>query len=598
MHCLLSAVLCLQGSPELPARDLLVHNALVWTADAETPAASSFGVRDGVIVAVGEREQVETQLRAGFEALDLGGRRVTPGLVDAHVHLVNAAGSLAALDVRGATSRENLLQRVADHARDLEPNDWVVGRGWSAEGWPLAEAPTADELELASGGRAVVLTRMDGHSLIASRSALAAAGIDADGPADPPGGRIGRGDDGQPTGAVFEEAMGLLTSLIPDPETDFEVFLRRAIDQLHGWGVTSVGAIEPLFGFTEYLIPLDAAGQLDLHVYGVVTEDGLFVPQWAERIDWVATHRRPTDHVRMLGFKGYMDGSLGSKTAWMHAAFSDDPGNTGLPASLAGNGGLRRIIEIAAQRGVQPVVHAIGDRANSTLLDWYAALPAARRGTLRPRIEHAQHLRPKDVGRFAELGVIASMQPLHKADDGRYAERRLGKQRIQSSYAFRSLLDSGARLAFGSDWPVVSANPLLGIHAAVSARTLDGKTFLPEQSLTLEEALFAYTRDAAYALFAENEVGRIAPGLAADFVVFGADPFELEPRALHERAASLVSATYVAGRQVHPRPPREAASPASESKSKSKNEDEREGEDEGENEEDEEDEAQPAPTGG
>lgn len=554
MHCLLSLALCLQASPELPAPDLLVHNALVWTADAETPAASAFGVRDGVIVAVGERAQVEAQLREGFEALDLGGRRVTPGLVDAHVHLTNAAGALAALDVRDATSRENLLQRVADYARGLEQNDWVVGRGWSAESWPVAQAPTADELELASGGRAVVLTRMDGHSLIASRSALAAAGIDADGPEDPPGGRIGRDDRGQPTGAIYEEAMVLLTPLIPDPETEFEVFLRRAIDQLHAWGVTTVGAIEPLFGFTEYLIPLDAAGELDLHVYGVVTEDGLFVPQWAERIDWVATHRRPTERIRMLGFKGYMDGSLGSKTAWMHAAFADDPGNTGLPASLAGNGGLRRIIEIAAERGVQPVVHAIGDRANSTILDWYEALPAARRGALRPRVEHAQHLRPEDVERFAAVGVIASMQPLHKADDGRYAEHRLGKQRIQSSYAFRSLVDSGARLAFGSDWPVVSANPLLGIHAAVTARTLDGKVFVPEQSLTLEEALFAYTRDASYALFAENEVGRIAPGLAADFVVFNADPFELKPEQLLEQAATLVSATYVAGERVHPRP--------------------------------------------
>lgn len=550
----ITLALCLQVSPQLPAPDLLVHNALVWTADAETPAASAFGVRDGVIVALGERPRVEAQLREGFAVLDLGGRRVTPGLVDAHVHLTNAAGALAALDVRSATSRENLLQRVADYARGLDASDWVVGRGWSAESWPEAKVPTADELELASGGRPVVLTRMDGHSLIASRSALAAAGIDAKGPADPPGGRIGRDDTGHPTGVLFEEAMELLMPLIPEPETDFEVFLCRAIDQLHAWGVTSVGAIEPLFGFTEYLIPLDVAGELDLHVYGVVTEDGLFVPQWAERIDWVATHRRPTEHVRMLGFKGYMDGSLGSRTAWMHAAFTDEPGNTGLPASLAGNGGLRRIIEIAAERGVQPVVHAIGDRANSTLLDWYEGLPAARRGALRPRIEHAQHLRPRDVERFASVGVVVSMQPLHKADDGRYAERRLGAKRIRTSYAFRALSDSGAHLAFGSDWPVVSANPLLGIHAAVTGRTLEGEVFVPEQSLTLEEALFAYTRGASYALFAENEVGRLAPGLAADFVVFSADPFELEPDALLEQAATLVSATYVAGRQVYPPP--------------------------------------------
>lgn len=548
--------LSLQASPaELPSPDLLVRNALIWTADSERPEAGAMGIRDGRIVAIGGLEQVSAALRDAPQVLDLEGRRVVPGFVDAHLHLANAAGSLASLDVRSADSREALLRQVSNYASGLAQGDWVVGRGWSAESWPVPQAPTADELELASGGRHVVLTRMDGHSLIASSSALAAAGIDGDGPEDSAGGRIGRDSQGKPTGAVFEEAMGLITPLIPAPETPFSVFLGRAIDQLHAWGVTSVGAIEPQSLFTEFLFPMDKEGDLDLHVYGVVSEKGLYVPQWAERIDWVATHQRPTPHVRMLGFKGYMDGSLGSKTAWMHSEFSDDPGNSGMPLSLAGNGGLRRLLEIAAERGVQPVVHAIGDRANSTLLDWYAGLRADRRGVLRPRVEHAQHLRPEDIERFAGLGVVASMQPLHKADDGRYAEKRLGPKRIQTSYAFRALVDSGARLAFGSDWPVVSANPLLGIHAAVTARTLDGKVFVPEQSLTFEEALYAYTRDAAFALFAENEVGRLAPGLAADFVVLERDPFELEADLLPKVADSLVLATYVGGRRVYAREP-------------------------------------------
>ena len=285
-----------------------------------------------------------------------------------------------------------------------------------------------------------------------------------------------------------------------------------------------------------------------LRVRATVRDAGPSLDAWVRALEWVDGNRRPSPRVELLGFKGFMDGSLGSRTAWMLEPFADDPGNTGLPLALVLSGELETLIGLAAGRALQPAVHAIGDRANRTLLDWYAELDAGRRALLRPRVEHAQHLHPDDLPRFAALGVVASMQPLHKADDGRYARERLGEARCATSYAFRDLLDSGATLAFGSDWPVVTCDPWAGIAAAVTGRTLDGRSFVPEQCLTVEEALEAYTTGAAFALHSEGFSGRLAPGYVADLVVLEDDVLAART---HDRiAGTRVRATLVAGRVV------------------------------------------------
>ncbi|MEO0652179.1 MAG: amidohydrolase, partial [Planctomycetota bacterium] len=366
------------------------------------------------------------------------------------------------------------------------------------------------------------------------------------GPDDPAGGKIGRAPDGSPDGALYESAMGLLTKRIPASTIDEErAWMRRVLAEANGYGITQVGAIEPRHSIDRLLVPLDRAGELSLRVRATVRDAGPSLDAWLRALARIEDDLEPSPRVAVLGFKGFMDGSLGSRTAWMLEPFADDPQNRGFPLALASSGELQTLIGLAAERGLQPAVHAIGDRANRTLLDWYGALSPEQRGALRPRVEHAQHLDPEDVPRFAELGVVASMQPLHKADDGRYAQARLGPERCESSYAFRDLLDSGAVLAFGSDWPVVSCDPWRGIAAAVTGRTLDGARFTPEQSLTVEEALRAYTTGAAHALHSERFSGRLTPGYVADLVVLDDDV--LAARTHAEIVGTRVRATLLDG---------------------------------------------------
>lgn len=505
--------------------DLVVVNARIWTGDEAQPEATHLAVRDGRFIAVGDARAV-TGLQA-HRTIDAQGRRVIPGLIDTHVHLANAADAMGRLELRGAASRDELLERVRRHAEGMGADEWVLGRGWSAESWPDQRPPNADEIEDAAGGRRTVLVRMDGHSLLASRSALEEAGIDSAGPEDMPGGRIGRHEDGDPDGVLYGRAMGLVSDLVPpDDEHSIRTLLLRAVREANRHGVTQVSAIDTRQTVERYLAPLDIEGKLTLRCRVTVTSGATSLDEWRPLLEWAAHNRRLSEHIAVIGFKGQMDGSLGSRTAWMTQPYRDNPGdqeNAGMPQAMTISGEMRELIFAGAALGLQPAIHAIGDRANNTLLNWYGELPETRRRVLRPRIEHAQHLLASDVERFGALGVIPSMQPLHKADDGRYAEQRLGRERLRSSYAFRSLLDSGASLAFGSDWPVVDINPFRGIDAAVNARTLEGRRFLPEQAITVEEALQSYTSLAARCLHSEDSTGVIRVGFGADFVVLDRD---------------------------------------------------------------------------
>src|SRR5688500_6349979 len=552
-HFLLPSVAAAQPAEPAGPADLILFNARIWTADPQRPQAQWLAARGGVILALGDGEAWRDLAAEDTRFVDAGGARVLPGLIDVHVHLSNAASDMRALDLRVAQSREHLLDLLRRHAATLAEGAWLVGTRWSSESWPDQRPPNADEIDEATGGRPAVLIRMDGHSLIASRSALEAAGINKDGPSDPAGGTIGRDESGQPTGGVYEQAMDLVEAHIVQPKADMRQLLERAVLEANRSGITGVGAIEGRSA-TEALITLDDAGNLPLRTYIALSGGGDTVASWRPLLEWGRANANPSEHVRVIGFKGYMDGSLGSRTAWMMQPYEDNhmatdkaADNAGYPLAMAASGELEDLIHEGALMGLQPIVHAIGDRANKTLLDWYAGLSEEQRRTLRPRVEHTQHLLPEDVARFGQLGVIASMQPDHKADDGRYAEQRLGPERIKSSYAFRGLRDSGATLAFGSDWPVVTVTPFMGIHAAVTAKTLDGKTFVPEQSISVEEALVAYTRGAAAALMAER-AGVLKPGNFADFILLDRDVLSVEPEQI---AQIKVIRTFMNGQVIH-----------------------------------------------
>lgn len=562
--CLLLAAGALASALAFPARpgraappaepaDLVVFNGRVWTGNPALPEATALVVRAGRIALVTKVDaEAQAHVGPGTRTIDAQGRRVTPGLIDTHVHLVSAAQQRARLELRDASSRADLLDRVRRAAERLPRDAWIVGRGWSAESWPDRRPPTAEEIDEASGGRPTALIRMDGHSMLAGGAALARAEISDKGPSDPPGGRIGRRADGAPTGEVFEEAMELVLKHAPvDSPQHVRELVRAAVAEAASFGITRVGSMEPRRAVEEALVPLDEAGLLDIRVDVTIMEPPDTIEEWRPILDWCEAHRQASPSVRVIGVKGFMDGSLGSRTAWMTEPYLDnppgaDPRNAGMPLAMAGSGEMRELILEAASRGLQPTVHAIGDRAAHALLGWFAEIPAEQRERVRPRMEHAQHLLASDIPRFRELGVIASMQPLHKADDGRYAESRLGIERLRAGgYAYRQLFDARAPVAFGSDWPVVAEDPLLGIRAATEGRAMDGRAFLPESSCTPEEALVAYTRAGAHCLHAEDRCGVLKAGADADFVVHLDDP--LRPTGADGR----VALTVVGGRVVH-----------------------------------------------
>jgi len=430
--------------------------------------------------------------------------------------------------------RAAFVAAVGDYAASLPPDAWVLGGRWSTESWADPTQPTKEWIDPVTGDRPAYLSRMDGHQALVNSAALKLAGIDRGGPADPLGGRIDRDSvSGEPTGILRDEAMEPVARLIPPPSPEQkDRALLAAMKEANRFGVTMVQDMSR-WSDLEVFARAHRRGELTVRLCVYASVD-----DWTSTIDDVLRFPIRDDWLRIAGFKGYMDGSLGSRTAYMREPYldnpPDDPERRGLLLPLAAKEGeLLRQCRAADRAGLQPAVHAIGDMANHLLLDAYERVAHSNRPRdRRPRIEHAQHLLPQDVERFARLGVIASVQPFHKADDGRYAEQVLGRQRCQSSYAFRALLDCGAYLAFGSDWPVVTVNPFAGIATAVTGKTLAGKTWMPHQNITLEEALAACTAGPAWAAMMEDRLGRIRPGYLADFVILQDDPFALPPERL------------------------------------------------------------------
>ncbi len=532
-------VLSLQVGPA----DLVIENARIWS-DGLVGFAEFAAVRDGRFVHVGARQA--DLIGEETVVIDARGRVVVPGLIDSHIHMLSGGTQLRRLHLRDAADRQEFVRRVADHATTLPPGAWILGGRWSTESWPDPEQPTRAWVDDVVGGHPLFLKRMDGHSSLANTTALALAGITAQGPPDPVGGVIDRDPlTGEPTGILRDAAQELVSRYIPTATLQEKVSaLRRAATEAISHGITAVSDIPSLEDLPAYARLAEIGADVRFYLY--VTAD-----DWADALQRVRSFPQRPDQLEIRGLKTYLDGSMGSRTAYMREPFlgneSSRPDWRGLLRDGVEDGRLASKVSVARRAGLQPIAHAIGDEANHILLEVYRKvyrddLPAAR-----CRAEHVQHVLAQDIAQYGRLGVIASMQPYHKADDGRYAESYIGPQRAHSSYAYKSLLDTGAVVVFGSDWPVVSLNPFRGIEAAVTGRILDGGTWQTQQNITVAEALRSYTSKAAWAIRAEDQIGRIARGYHADFVILQRSPFDTEVQWEHVRPLRV----YVDGRKVY-----------------------------------------------
>lgn len=538
-----------------PSADLAIFNAAIWTGaprDKSVPAPTAVAVVKDRIVAVGDDASIRELIRPETTVIDAAGRRLIPGMTDSHAHIIGGGMQLARLALRDVASREKFVRAVKEAAKDKKPGEWVLGGRWSVESWKDPQRPNKAWLDPVTGETPVFLTRMDGHQALVNSAALHLAGIDAAGPKDPVGGEIERDPaTGEPTGVLKESAMDLVSRHIPEASVDerYEA-LRRAMKHANALGVTSIHDMSSPEDLVVYKRAL-ADGALTIRITCYVHHE-----DWTSHIADVLSSGLTDDMVRVVGFKGFMDGSLGSRTAYMREPYADaapdEPYPRGQLTAFAHvyESFCDQVAKVDAA-GLQMAVHAIGDEANHLLLNAYErAASRNQRRNARHRIEHAQHLHVSDIPRFGKLDVVASMQPYHKADDGRYAEVAIGKERLNGSYAFRQLLDTGALLCFGSDWPVVTLNPFAGIDSAVNAKTLAGEVWLPAHSITVEEALRAYTVSPARAIHREDRLGSIEVGKLADLVLLAEDPLTIPPTRL---ADVKVERTIVAGKIVYTR---------------------------------------------
>lgn len=525
--------------------DILLVNGIIHPMDPRLPRADALAVAGERILAVGG-DDLRDLVGPQTQVVDLEGRCVLPGLTDSHLHLMWFALGLQQVDLTGAMSLAEVQRRVTERAAATPEGEWILGRGWDQEQWPDRRFPTAADLDAVAPRHPVMLTAKSGHALVANSLALARAGVTAGTP-DPPGGRIVRDDTGRPTGLFLEEAMRLIQDAVPQP--DAEAVLRAlpaALDRLARLGLTAVHDMGDLMGLEAYQRWLQERGPLPLRIVFYLPLDGLEHARALRlRSGW------GNDYLRLGGVKVFSDGALGPRTAAMLEPYLGEPENRGILTLEPEE--LRNVVRRAAEGGLALAVHAIGDRANRLVLDALEALPEEWRTSLRHRIEHVQLLHPDDVGRPAALGVVASMQPIHAVQDAPMADRYWGHPRCATAYAWRSLLDAGAVLAFGSDCPVEDPNPFLGIHAAVTRARADGyggpDGWYPQQRISVEEAVRAYTWGAAYAAGMEDRLGTLTPGKLADLVILDRDIFAVHPSAIPE---TRVLGTMVGGRWTCP----------------------------------------------
>lgn len=522
---------------------LVVTDARIWTGDEAQPWAEAIAARGDTILAVGSSESVAALIGDDTIVLAVPGAMLAPGFIDAHVHFVDGGSALASVQLRDASTPEEFTRRIAEFANGIDAGEWITGGAWDHENWG-GKLPSRDWIDAATPDNPVWIWRLDGHMALANSRALSIAGVDADTP-DVEGGEIVRDAEGRPTGVLKDNAMAYVDKAVPPSspaKVDREV--QAAMQYVASNGVTSVHDMAGFDSLTAYR-RIQARGQMITRIYSVVP-----LAEWQRLSDEIAANGRGDHWLRIGGLKGFMDGSLGSHTAAFFEPFTDTPDDRGFLINELDD--MRRWIGAADRAGLHVMVHAIGDRAIRELLDIYREV-AEENGERdrRFRIEHAQHIHPDDVPRFAAQNVIASMQPYHAIDDGRWAEKVIGPERAKTTYAFRSLIDSEAHVAFGSDWPVAPATPIEGIYAAVTRRTLDGTNpdgWVRAQKITVEEALRAYTSEAARASFEEDVKGVLKPGMLADFVLLDRDLTAIAPE---EIGNVKVLRTVVGGRVVY-----------------------------------------------
>ena len=513
--------------------DLIIINATIRTMDKNPPRAEALAVYGNRIAAVGSNDEIRRLAGQRTRIVDAKGRLVLPGFNDAHVHFLSGGFQLSSVDLRDAASPQEFAERIRRFAAKLPRGRWITGGDWDHERWANVNGstplPTKELIDGATPNTPVFVNRLDGHMALANSLALKLAGVTRE-TKDPPGGLIVRDPKtGEPTGVLKDAAMGFVNKVIPEPSWEEKLAAARAAtDHAAHLGVTSVQDVSAGNDVGIYQRLLER-GELKTRIYAVSS-----LSQW-ERLARAGVRAAfGSDMLRIGGLKGFADGSLGSTTALFFEPYNDATNTRGLPGDeMFPEGQMLKRVREADRSGLQVMIHAIGDQANDQILTIYAEVSRENGARDRRfRIEHAQHLRFADIARFARGSVIASMQPFHAIDDGRWAEKRIGPERARTTYAFRSLLDAGAVLAFGSDWTVAPMDALLGIYAAVIRRTLDGRNpggWVPEQKITVEEAVRAYTFGSAYAEFADERKGTLAPGKLADIVMLSRDIFHIDP---------------------------------------------------------------------
>jgi len=537
-------------APRLAA-DLVVTHARVWTGDGQLPTAEAIAVIGDRIVEVGAADAIDRWRTDATTVIDGQGRLLVPGFNDAHVHFVDGGTQLENVDLKDADSQSEFARRIGERAK-AKPGEWILGGDWDDQRWTPADLPTRHLIDDRTNGTPVFVSRYDGHMALANSAALGRAGV-TERTQDPPGGVIVRDANGLPTGVLKDAAMELVSRVIPKmtPEERLQV-VKRALQHAASLGVTSVQDMNPSYEDIAVYAELANRGELTARIYAAPMET-----EWYDQAK-LGIHRAfGSPWLRLGAVKGYADGSLGSTTAYFFEPYSDAPQTLGLLSDeMQDLNQLRTRLMAADHAGLQLCIHAIGDAGISQILDLFTDIVAANgERDRRLRVEHAQHIAPKDFDRFAALKVIASVQPYHAIDDGRWAERRIGRERIKTTYAFRTLIDKGVRIALGTDWPVAPLSPMLTLYAATTRATLDGRNpngWVPEQKITITEAMAAHTVGAAFAEFQERDKGTLSRGKLADMVLLSRDLFTIPPDQIKD---VTVLTTIVGGRVVHQRNP-------------------------------------------
>ncbi len=534
--------ICIQScNKEVQPANLIVINATIWTGDESNPYAEALAVSGDTILSIGSEEEVLKYKSGQTEIIDANGKFITPGFIDSHVHFLTGGFNLASVQLRDAKTPEEFANRIKEFAETQEPGTWILGGDWDHENWG-GELPTKEWIDKYTPNNPVWVTRLDGHMSLANSATLKFAGIDKS-VKQVAGGTIVKDAKGNLTGIFKDRATDMVDEKIP-PATDQQIdnALKAAMNYVAAQGVTSV---HHMAGYMDALERARDSQSLITRIYAAMP-----LREWSALEQKIKKEGRGDKWLKIGGLKGFVDGSLGSHTAAFFEPYTDVPTDSGFFTNSRDK--LYEWSSAADKADLHLIIHAIGDRAISTLLDIYEQIEKENGiKDRRVRIEHAQHFAPADFNRVTALKVIPSVQPYHAIDDGRWAEKSIGPERIKTTYAFKSLFDAGATVAFGSDWFVAPPMPLLGIYAAVTRETLDGKNpegWVPDQKVTVEQALVAYTRNGAYASFDEDIKGTLQPGKLADFVIIDQDLFKISPEKIKD---AKILQTFVGGKSVY-----------------------------------------------